>query len=144
MAKYKKKFARQLNMGLRNNGKSVDDVCQIWGVSRTTYYNWVNNNPEFALAHEIGERDYASFVHNLIIKVASGQQKGNAGILCLMAKNILGWKEKSETQITQNEEVRTININVLPPKEVKTIEHQEKVQEAIIKDNVIEFINDKS
>lgn len=117
--KYKKKFSRQLKMGLRCDGMSIPEVCGEWGISRTTYYNWIDQYPEFAEAHEIGNRDCASWWYKLTRDAASGKVKANAGIICFAMKNVegVGWADKSEVKSSNSQEIKTININVLPPKD---------------------------
>lgn len=118
MSKYKKKYAKQLKNGLRTDGSSIPEVCIMWGISRTTYYNWVQQYPEFAAADEIGNRDCAAWWFDLTRKIASGKVKGNAGVVCFALKNVEGinWADKAEVKTTTTEKVNTININVLPSK----------------------------
>lgn len=130
--KYKKKFTKFLMNGCRREGMSIEELCQIWGISRSTYYNWCAAHPKFAEADEIGNRDALAWLHKLNRQVMSGEVKGNAGTIIFAMKNLAGWKDKSEVSTTVSEEIRTININVLPPKistealeqqTIKVIEH---------------------
>lgn len=123
--KYKTKYAKALKNGARRDGMSIDELCQVWGVSRTAYYNWCAEYPEFAAADEIGNRDAMAWLHKLNRDVMSGKVKGNAGTIIFAMKNLAGWKDKSEVSTTTTEAVRTININVLPPKDdTLVIEHK--------------------
>ena len=134
MAKYKKKFAKQLKNGLRSDKKmSIPRVCILWGITPRTYYSWIDKHPEFGEAHEMGERDYQAEMLDLIVEVAAGERKGNAGNCQLIAKNVLGWSDRVELHKTQDEEIRTININVLPSKSAEPlmgeiIEHDESIK----------------
>lgn len=114
---YKKKYAKDLINGMRNHPKaSIDRCCQEWGVTRNAYYNWLEIHPEFKAAAEIGERDYAIAFHDLMVDNATGVVKGNAGVLTLMAKNILKWSDKVEIENTGPEQISRIEIEVLQDK----------------------------
>jgi transposase-like protein len=136
MAKYKPRFIRDLEIGIRYDVyMSIDALCRKWKIGRTTYYNWIKKYPEFAEAHELGERDFSAAYHAAVMDVATGKAKGNAGLLALGASHILGWSTKSETTVTKDEEIRTININVLPSKEdARVIEHTPNRVLELVKD----------
>ncbi len=127
--KYDKKYGRQLMKGLRNDGMSVEEVCQLWNINRTTYYRWIEIHEEFKEAHEYGERDVMAYWHRLTRAAASGQIKANAGVICFAMKNIAGieWKDKLEVTNDGLEQIQRININVLPAPEQKPllIEHED-------------------
>ncbi len=127
--KYDKKFARQLMKGLREDGLSIPEVCQLWNINRGTYYRWIEIHPEFKEAHEYGERDVIAFWHKLTRDAASGKIKANAGVICFAMKNIegIGWKDKLEVTNDGVEQIQRININVLPAPEQKPllIEHED-------------------
>ena len=114
---YKKKYAKDLINGMRQHPKaSIDRCCQEWGVTRNAYYGWLEQHPEFKAAAEIGERDYAVAFHDLMVDNATGEVKGNAGVLALMAKNILKWSDKVEIENTGPEQISRIEIEVLQDK----------------------------
>jgi transposase-like protein len=114
---YKKKYAKDLINGMRQNPKaSIERCCQAWGVVRSTYYAWIDKYPEFAKAAEIGERDYQIAFHDLMVDNATGEVRGNAGVLALMAKNILKWSDKVEIEATGPEKINRIEIEVLQDK----------------------------
>lgn len=126
--KYNTKYARQLMKGLRNDGMSIEEVCQLWSICRTTYNRWVDVHPEFKDAHEYGERDVMAYWHRLTRAAASGQIKANAGVICFAMKNIAGieWKDKVEVTNDGVEQIQRININVLPaPEKPLLIEHED-------------------
>ena len=124
MKKYKKKFILELTSGVRYDVyMSVDALCRKWGITRRSYYNWLDKYPEFNNAAECGERDYAAALHKAIMDIALGKEKGNAGLLTLAAQHHLGWKTKNETTIVKDEEIKTLTINVLPSRETNIIEH---------------------
>jgi Homeodomain-like domain-containing protein len=132
--KYDKKFGRQLMKGLRSDGLSIPEVCQLWQINRNTYYRWIEIHPEFAEAHEYGERDVLAYWHKLNRAVASGVVKGNAGVICFSMKNIegIGWKDKVEVESNGQEQFQKINISILPaPVQAlpNIIEHEEDEQD---------------
>jgi hypothetical protein len=130
--KYNRKYCKQLIRGMRREGLSINKVCQLWGICRTTYNEWVEKHPEFAKAHEYGKRDYCIYLEDLAMEVASGQKKGNAGVLIFSLKNAegLGWTDKVEVNTTSDEPIRQINISILPPtqkqlpRDITIIEHE--------------------
>ncbi len=114
--------------GLREDGMSVEEVCQLWQINRNTYYRWIEIHEEFKEAHEYGERDVMAFWHRLTRAAASGQIKANAGVICFAMKNIAGieWKDKLEVTNDGLEQIQRININVLPsPEKPRLIEHED-------------------
>ncbi len=131
--KYRSKFPKQLLNGLRQDGLSIPEVCQLWGVTPTTYYRWVESHPEFKDAHEHGQRDCIGWWHRLTRAAACGQVKANAGVICFAMKNIegIGWQDKIEVNNTNDEQVRQINISILPAPvkalihDVNVIEHED-------------------
>lgn len=127
LSKYKKKFAKQLLSGLRANGESIVEVCRMWGISPLTYTAWIAAHKDFAHAAEIGQMDCASWWHQKHRAVSSGAQPGNASCLNFGMKNVdnVKWVDKSETHITHDEQIRTIRIEMLPPRnETRIIEHE--------------------
>lgn len=136
-SKYKKKFVKELLNGIRNDCyMSIENLCQRWNITDTSYYNWLEKYPEFKEAARQAEMDYAAATHRFIMDVGHGKIKGHGGVVALTAKNILGWKDKTETTIEKKESVSAITINVLPSKDdVKVIEHIEEPVES----NILEF-----
>lgn len=114
--KYNRKYCKQLTRGLRADGLSIEEVCQMWGICRSTYNYWVDTHPEFATAHEFGKRDFVAYWHKLTRQVAAGEKKGNAGVLCFSMKNAegVGWKDKVEVDNVSDEQIKQINISILP------------------------------
>lgn len=111
---YKKKYAKDLLNGMRAHPKaSIERCCQEWGIVRSTYYTWLDKYPEFKAAHEVGERDYQIAFHDLMVDNATGEVKGNAGVLALMAKNILKWSDKVEVENTGPGVVNKIEVDVI-------------------------------
>jgi hypothetical protein len=124
--KYEEKYAKQLANGIRyKKGYSIVELCRKWRISRSTYDNWVATYQDFKEAHELGKMDYASWWHETFRGIAIGEIKGNAGAAIFAMTNAEGiaWSNKVDVNNTNDEKVQTINIKVLPKKEVKVIEH---------------------
>lgn len=139
---YKKKYAKDLVNGMRQHPKaSIERCCQEWGIVRSTYYTWLDKYPEFKAAHEIGERDYQIAFHDLMVDNATGEVRGNAGVLALMAKNILKWSDKVEVESTGPGVVSKIEVDVIRPRLQK--EEQQSIEDlSAITD--IEFVEVKN
>lgn len=50
--KYNKKVAERILATIRADTYTITEVCNNVGISRQTFYNWLNDNPEFAQAVE--------------------------------------------------------------------------------------------
>ena len=50
--KYKKKVSERILAMIRADTYTITEVCNNVGISRQTFYNWLNDNPEFAQAVE--------------------------------------------------------------------------------------------
>lgn len=116
-SKYNRKYCKQLVRGLRREGLSINKVCQLWEITRTTYNKWRDEYPEFDNAHQVGQRDYCVFLEDKAMDVAFGKTKGNAGMMIFALKNAegLGWTDKVEVQNNTDEQIKQINISILPP-----------------------------
>lgn len=137
-SQYKKTYAKALKEGMRRNGASVEECCQEWGIVRATYYNWIKKYPDFAEAHEVGQRDFAVYVHQLIRYNAEGKLRGNAGVLRMMAATYLGLSDSVKVETQSDNRVQTVNINVIPsPEERKSLGH--KVIDSVT--NALEYID---
>lgn len=124
--KYSKKFSKELSEGMRLQGWSIEECCYVWGISRRTYYNWLDEYSSFQEAHEIGERDYKIYWH----RDYRDNMDRPAAEKKFAAANILGWTDKKEVKKTSEDRIQTITINVIePPKRV--LEHQETVNNVI-------------
>lgn len=112
--KYRKKYTKQLLEGLRADGKSIEECCQIWGVNTKTYNNWIEKYPEFKEAAEFGERDKRAWWNKEHRDVASGVKPGNASCLNFGMKNQADWVDKQEVHSLHEERLNIIKIEVLP------------------------------
>lgn len=122
-SKYRPKFAKDLRNGIRKDGKSLEEVCNIWGVTIHAYQNWIKTFPTFAEAHQIGEQDKTAWWRQIQRKVASGETSGNAGVINLALKNEAGYVDKQEVAHTHDEQITTIRIEHIQPAQARIIEH---------------------
>jgi len=112
---YKKKYAKQLKNGMRADGKSIEEVCAIWGVSADAYAAWRKVHSEFEEAHRQGDRDKRAWWFQLQRKVASGESPGNAAIINFALKNEADYVDKTEVHNTHEEAITTLRIEVHKP-----------------------------
>lgn len=122
-SKYRPKFKKQLLSGLRTDGKSIEEVCALWGISVATYHNWRKTVKGFEDAHAQGDLDKTSWWRKLQRQVASGESPGNAAVINLALKNEVGYVDKQEVEHTHNEQITTIRIERLPSNEGRILEH---------------------
>lgn len=125
--KCKPKYIKQLLNGLRRDGLSIEEVCQLWGVLPRTYYRWVELYPEFTEAHEAGARDNMIWWQQLGRRGIAGEFRLNAAAYNFTMSNLHGWNNKVVTETTAQDEIRTININVLPSREQNALAHQPEI-----------------
>jgi transposase-like protein len=120
-SKYKKKYAKQLLDGARKNGESIEELCQMWGVTRPTYYAWLQKYPEFRAAAEHGERDVIAYWNKLHRMVSQGQIKGNASCINFAMKNVQGinWADRVEVDNKQEQRINRIEVEVIQPKRLE-------------------------
>lgn len=112
---YKPKYAKQLLNGLRKDGKSIEEVCSIWGVSTDAYADWRKKYPKFEEAHRQGDRDKRAWWFQLQRKVASGESPGNASVINFALKNENDYVDKTEVHNTHEEAITTLRIEVHKP-----------------------------
>lgn len=130
---YEELFAKQLASGIRYKERlSIPQLCRKWRISITTYYNWVDTYSDFKQAHEVGQMDYASHLHEKLNDMIDGKIKGNAGCMIFALENCDGVQYGKNIHVhnTHEEKIETINIKVLPQKdEIRVIEHDKDEEE---------------
>lgn len=126
-SKYRPKYAKALEQGMCKDGTSIEKCCREWKITRVTYNAWIEKYPRFAKAAELAKLDRAIWWQDLNMKVASGDAKGNAGLIQFALKNIEGinWADKVEVNNHFDEEVKTINIKMLAPNNMQFLEHDD-------------------
>lgn len=123
---YDERFTKELVSGIRyKEGLSIPQLCRRWRISSTTYYNWKKTYSDFREACAVGEMDYASYLHEKLEMMISGELKGNAGCMIFALENCDGvqYGRKVNVHNTSDEKIQTINIKVLPTRETNLIEH---------------------
>lgn len=133
--KYKPSFTKQLKDGLRKEGLSIEECCDMWGISRALWYVWIKKYPKFAEAAEFAETQYRAWFQRAYRAGMTGAVKMNAGMMKFAAANILEWREKAETSVIHQEQVHTLNINVLPTYEQRLALEQSR---ATIEGEIVE------
>ncbi len=127
---YKPRFAKELKEGLRyNNGWTIEQCCKYWGTTRTSYYDWKKDIKEFRIACEIGDQDFYNYCIEKGWDMVEGKTKGNAVVYALLMSHFHGISAKTETKISHDEQIQTININVIDNKAPKLIENKIKIIE---------------
>lgn len=114
-SKYRPKFAKDLRNGLRKDGWTIQECCRHWKVTKTAYDGWIKTYAPFAHAHELGEQDYQCWWAERYRNTATGIEPGNAAMMNLAAKNILGFVDKQEVHNTHEEAITTLRIEVYKP-----------------------------
>jgi transposase-like protein len=67
-------------------GKDISSVCRDWGISTTTFYNWLGHYPEFKEAWGIAETALLAAKEELTAQI-SETGVGNAGMHQFYLKN---------------------------------------------------------
>ena len=62
-SEYQDKYPALIRL-YRSNGYEVSAFCSEVGISRDSYYRWVEKYPDFGEAHRIGKEDYKAFYLN--------------------------------------------------------------------------------
>lgn len=122
---YDEKYTKELASGIRyKEGLSIPQLCRRWRISAPTYYNWKKAYKDFRDAASVAEMDYAAYLHEKLELMISGDLKGNAGCMIFALENCDGvqYGKKVNVHNTSDEKIQTINIKVLPQKEVHVID----------------------
>lgn len=140
--KYKPKYAKELLNGLRRDGLSIEECCVKWGISRGLWYVWCKRYQKFAEAAEFAETEYRAWFQGAYRAGMTGQVRMNAGMMKFAAANILEWREKAETQVVQQDQISTLNINILPSyQERLALTNDDMIADGEIVED-IQYIND--
>jgi len=91
-----------------DKGLTKVQFCAKIGISKTTYYNWLDAYPEFKHANGIYEAKmeawYTSLVKNQMLgieQVVNGKKITlNIGGLVWFGKNVCNWKDRQEIEAT--------------------------------------------
>lgn len=97
--KYSKAIAERLP-SMFENGESVVEVCVALGITKQTFYRWVDEKPEFSDAYEKGKEISEAWWTRLARGGSTGQVKVQPATLIFNLKNRFGWKDRIETEHT--------------------------------------------
>lgn len=130
--KYKPKFAKQLRDS-KTDARTVVEWCSLWGIGRQTWYDWVDNIPEFAEAVEMSDIHMKARFAKNYMDVMEGIASGNAGMYVNAAKYVLGWDGKQEQPKEEVSDVRTVTIQIIDNRQP---------QLRLVENNVIDITNE--
>lgn len=126
MSKYSKSHATDLTKKMAS-GMSDTEVMALWGVSRGTFYKWMQKYPELKEAHEVGKVMFDAIHEDL----------GRQGMLKLtdidyqfwrdLGKYRHGWSEKPSTATT-NTQINIESMNILNQQSNEELLHYIKSQ----------------
>lgn len=104
--KYKPEYVEQLP-SMFANGEDVAEVATALGVSRQTFYNWVEAYPDFKEAYEIGKQKSEAWWAKLGRAGAAGKVDIQPTVWIFNMKNKFGWKDRVETDHTSSDGTMT-------------------------------------
>lgn len=115
MLKYKPEFAEQLPQMFKN-GEAVEEVIVKLGIRRSTFYEWAKKYPEFADAYEHGKELSQAWWLKVgrAGAIGQGEIQLQPTVWIFNMKNRLGWKDKSETDITTKGKSISNNFTIQP------------------------------
>lgn len=94
-------------------GNSRSEVCAAWGITYSTFNNWLDKHPELAEAYAIGKPAYDGYYKRALRHSAFGQMKTvREGSLFFMLKNVAGFADEGgdhEFSDNQSAEVEFID-----------------------------------
>lgn len=117
LSKYKPRYTKQLNEGMRAGGMSIEECCVEWGISMPTWYEWIKAYPKFEQAVAVADTQYRAWLQREYRAGMTGEKKMNAGMMIFATKQALGWADKVETHTVHEEQIHTIQIEVLPTRQ---------------------------
>ena len=106
MDKKSKKARQRVWLGaFKANLFNVTEACNKIGIDRSTYYRWLENDPDFAQAVQDAREEKIDFIENqLLERIAEGDTVATIFALKSLAKH-RGYVERQEV----------IPVNTLPP-----------------------------
>ena len=114
-SKYKKDMPEQL-IELMSQGKLDVQIYAAWGISKDTFYSWLNENKELKEAHEIGlakcEAFYAAAAQQAL---ADRDDKGFKYFIAIM-NNKFGWEKGAPKAEGTTNNIQIGNVNLLQQK----------------------------
>ena len=128
---YKSEYCVQI-IEYGTSGKPILKFCADLGISRSTFYKWKDEYPEFKEASEIAKTKNASFWNDEMGKQGTSQDKypNSAQLKAYVAANIDEYKtEVPNTNVTNN----TLNISTMDFKDVLAKLSDPKILEVINK-----------
>lgn len=87
------------------DGKNNNQVMLVLGISRKTFYDWINKHPDFEAAVEIGrlhaEDHWIELMkENILLTAGPGGQKFNTSGWIFYMKNNFRWKDQRAVELS--------------------------------------------
>lgn len=132
-SKYKPEYCDQLIEHMKE-GLSYDSFAGLIRVNDDTLREWEKKHSEFAAAKKEARRLQALFWEKLGRAAAAGKVEGfNATAFVWMTKNMLGWREKTDLEVSGK---------AGSPVEIKTSAEVRNLTDAELKKQLREILKD--
>jgi hypothetical protein len=109
--KYKKEFAEQLP-AMFANGEDVSEVALLLGVTRRTFYHWIEKHKEFAEAYEQGKLASEAWWCKLGRAGATGKINIQPSVWIFNMKNKFGYRDQP-TNDDDGQKAQPIKIEIV-------------------------------
>lgn len=112
--KYKKRYHCTDILRHAKKGWSVAQICELWGISKVTFYEWVNNKPEFEDAYEKYKTNVEAWYCALAIGGMTGQIKNfQPRMFEYMSKVFLRWTEPAALKAPDEKEIKEVKSEIV-------------------------------
>jgi transposase-like protein len=118
--RYKPEYCEML-LGHCKKGLSFESFAAIIGVSRQALYDWAKKHKEFGEAKEEGHASRILQAEQTLWLITTGKMKGNVTGAIFLLKNIAGWRDSVESQMTNDIKIE-LAYKLDPPKEIEVVE----------------------
>ncbi len=95
---------------LGGGGCDVSTFCKLRNISRSTFYEWKKQFPEFKEAAEAAKESHLSYFTTLLKEIGEGERKGNVAAIKELLDRTHGSVQAAERAKT---EINIGNMNVL-------------------------------
>lgn len=102
MGKFTKRKAKRLLEALDAGSGNVSYACEKEKITRPTFYNWVNDNPEFREAVEAIKEKGKDFVESKLMKLIADENVAAIIFYLKTQAKDRGYFEKQEHKITED------------------------------------------
>ena len=114
--KYRPEMCKQV-IALSKEGKTITEIAVALDICRETYYQWIEEYPDFSDAHKKGRTLAQGWWEELGRECADGTKKDySMGHYALLVSNQFGINQKSEVK---TEDVTTDSLKDVPDAAIK-------------------------